>query len=637
MRGWMAGLLLLPLSASAQVFSGVSTGAVGNISVDLDLHAFDLSDTTTSRTLSDCAAPCPVSFDATATMVAGKEITWLTFIWDFGDSNAGTIARGGINRSLNTSGFGPVAFHPYEPLDAEYDDDCGAGASTCAVFTGSITVYAVVSGVLESTALTFTVQVEKPSTTWAGAATDCYGATSTGCPSGADYLGATPSFSTCQSAATQVLFQRGGTYTMSSGQTVGNNKCRWGAYHTGADPIIDVTATSGSALDPNATCGGHRVVGIDFDGPGTGSTDFAAGGKCLLVYDADIRVSGAGNEFNNLLEAGDSTPETPDNVQLVFYKVRAAVNGISGGGAASAFFCTCQRSAFVAGQIAGIQGSVEHNIRNASFKWNVYDANLFANEALNKDLLDLRADGDGDPVSEYAVVSRNQFSPDDTLALKIGETNSSCTTGSAFIRYVWVVENTFDIEANTPNLPMQTQVCGAAGTPGYTDHIVVALNYWNESNKTKAASDGFRIVDQVGSGGSGTKDGYRVLHNQGIWNGSTTLTSSPTLIEFSSTTDALCANNAFSLKMTGTPNICGGVTNTTNFEQSQSSPSDVWSVTAGYPTGYPVDLDDLKINSSDTNQHSAGTANLEPPIVRDVFGNACPNGSAEIGVHCIAD
>ncbi len=660
---WLVLTLLLAVSASAQpvivptglapafvpapnapvLIGGGSGGGGGGgasiITPDVDLLAFNLSDTTTSRIIEDCPPPCPVHLDATSTTATGKIITQLTFIWDFGDSDAGTVPRGGINRSLNTSGSAPVAFHSYEPTS--YPDNCGAGASTCKVYTGSLTVYAVDGASVVNQALPFTVQVENPDTTWPGAATDCYGASATGCPAGADFLGATPAFNACQTAATRVLFEKGQTFTMSAGQTVGSFKCRWGSYGSGADPIIDVTVASGGSITANSTCGGHRIVGIDFNGPGAGAVDLLNGGSCLLLHDSDVSAV-PGDEFSQILSAPDGTPPI-SNSQIYAYKARARNLGYTVGSAqGAAWFCSCEKSAVVGSELGNVNGDTEQTVRHAQFDRVVIDANEFFENAAsaNKDTIALRngsnVDNEWAP-SVYAVFSRNSCSVDFITCVKVGETNSGNTANNARIQNIWIAENSFEVGLGLGSAFVQLQVNGNATNPGYTEDIVFALNYGNESNKAHAAGNGVRFLDDV-AGGTGTKAGRRAIGNTFIYNGATTLTSSPTLIEFATTAGAVCANNTFSLKMSGTPTICGSsVPNETNFEESQASPSDLWSVTAGYPAGTNIDFNALRINSSDTNLDSTGTALIEPPIVRDVFGNTCPNGLTEIGGHCIAD
>jgi hypothetical protein len=280
---------------------------------------------------------------------------------------------------------------------------------------------------------------------------------------------------------------------------------------------------------------------------------------------------------------------------------------------------------------------VEQNLRSARFYKVVYDANVLSDNVPVKELIALRGTT---TESEYAVVSRNQLNARNSMAVTIGQSNSgSCDTEVLTgIQYIWLTENTVDIEADAPNIGFQIQVCGSSGSPGWTDDIVVMLNIINWSNSFHTASFQFGgVIDQIGSGGFGTKDGHKVLHNIMVWNGSNTVTLAQTVVDFESATRALCVNNAASLKASGTVTFCdAGVTSTTNHEDSSATPADLWGGTAGYPTAYPIDADDYKITAGDA-LDSAGTALTEPPVVLDIFRNACPNGSMEIGVHCIAD
>jgi hypothetical protein len=216
---------------------------------------------TPSRTA--CVAPCAVFFDARdttnsdwSTQLNYKGDRWREFVdlqytWDFDDPTSGNWDNGASNHSRNVD-TGPVAGHLYE----------SAGTYNARVVVSDGTNSASV------TSADIVVTAEDSHAGWAGANTHCVGnvlpvAGAGGCPAGAsvhqsaDFDTALATDCNIDSDAVRCLFNRGDTFTVSTGTNISNTgPSMVGAYGTGDRPIVNISG------------------GVEIFSPRSGSEDF---------------------------------------------------------------------------------------------------------------------------------------------------------------------------------------------------------------------------------------------------------------------------------------------------------------------------------------------------------------------------
>lgn len=210
--------------------------------------------------------PLAVFFDATGTTSATTTNPFgdLLYIWNFGDSGAGTFSNGARSGISKNVAYGPVAAHVYE---------------TAGTYTPTLTVF---DGLAAQTYTLPDIVVSA----WANDANTIAVSTSgdfTGAPAGStqvtssdfDTPGGT-SLATSLNAGKRVLFCGGETFTASATTTyTGASGAYLGAYGTGS-PIVNWTgAVSGTGfIRIGGTGTDLRIVGIEFDGTGTSGMIF---------------------------------------------------------------------------------------------------------------------------------------------------------------------------------------------------------------------------------------------------------------------------------------------------------------------------------------------------------------------------
>jgi hypothetical protein len=292
----------------------------------------------------------------------------------------------------------------------------------------------------------------------------------------------------------------------------------------------------------------------------------------------------------------------------------------------SMLFITTRESAVVGSEIGGAQGAVEHNVRMSNALRNVIDANEFFENQTNTEMVGIRNNGptpdEFDP-SAFVVIGRNSFAPVEVLPIFIGQYNTPGNKGR--IEDIWINEN--NAWGPVGGIPSMAKLFAEDTAASYLNRVVGRFNYWNPTGNLSAAGNQLRMFDV---GGNGTKADFYIDNNAMVYVPTPTHSGISNIID-SGGPMISCDNNViYDKSSTGTLDACSG---TSIDAGSVLVTTDPFDFTAGDPGNAPPDYDDLKITASSP-LHSTG---VPVPILLDVFGNACPQGSMEPGVHCIAD
>lgn len=187
----------------------------------------------------------------------------LKYAWDFGDSGSSGTGNWtyGSGRSRNVEDY-PVAAHVFE---------CSAGPC---VFGVSLTVTDYAG---DSATDTVQVTVVTEDAAWAPADTVCFGATATGCPTGATFTATSDFDAGFQTAAgTRTLYECGQTFVASSSPNVASaaaNGSLVGGYGSCAGNPPIVTWAPNSSLFDDGDLDGWRFRDIEFRATATPDAD----------------------------------------------------------------------------------------------------------------------------------------------------------------------------------------------------------------------------------------------------------------------------------------------------------------------------------------------------------------------------
>ena len=650
MKHWLAALLFLAAPACAQ-FTGSATGSsigaptvgggggggAGSITEAITATSFGAI-ATEGNTLTCTDWPCAVFFDATATVASGvtDPMHEVWYEWTFGDSEAGSVVRGGRTFSLN-EGLSPIAGHVY--TSTTWPSTCGASA--CAVHTVTLTATIESGGAQVSETATVTVNEISPRVLYATTNTTCYcdEATctdDTGCPASATNggdvsttLGAAEA--ACLAAAPQAcLFEGGVTFTGGSSVTYGADNVLLGSYGSGK-AIFQHNYTGTNPFKVNDTCGGTTIWNVQIDSTNASETSALfdnnnSGGnqlaKCFTVADVDI---GTGTNRPAIMTNfwADNTTQPDEHEQLYFYDVSVTDVGVSGVGT-PVYGLSCDRCFLIGGEISGIQGGVEHNIRFPQAVRVIVDAMLLDDSQNAKSLLTWRNHADdGYPTNQYNSTTRNAFAIGSSLGtpavpLELCGSNDLPST----IRDsedMWVLRNVFYESSNgSDQNPISRTKTGARTC----DDITIAENFYNFTGIEDGAAtsiQGFEL-----DGGAGTN--VRCRANVGVMTTAGRTASNIACNPGALSGEDVCENNVV-YGASGTNDICGS--SVTESADNIPVSSDPFNVAAGNPaSGTSTDWDDLDITTASALLDTGALDHLNT----DAKGQARPSGTTDPGV-----
>lgn len=278
--GLLAAIAIIPLPAWGQLAAGMSA----------------------SRTSG--TAPLYVFFDGTTDAGVSHtdpdvvEFRDLLCEWEFGDPASGSWSNSGKSKN---SASGCIAAHIYES-------------------PGTYTVTHRVSDEAGNVrTVSMDINVISPDVTWSGTDTVCFenGSGFAGCPAGARQI-STGSYNTAlangcdlngNNVSKRCLFRRGDRFTVSGSTQIWDGPILIGAFGSGLRPIIDGSASSGTAIhtfgrqNPAQRAGDIRIVGLEYIGAngvqGAGhavalcGSDAPGGIDDVLLMDLTVRSFGA--------------------------------------------------------------------------------------------------------------------------------------------------------------------------------------------------------------------------------------------------------------------------------------------------------------------------------------------------------
>jgi len=427
-------------------------------------------------------APLGVVFDATGTTDADVASPFrdLLYLWNFGDSEAGTWEYGANTAQSKNFATGAVAAHVYETP--------GTYTWTCVVWDG--TTADVETG---------TVTVTDPDTVFSTTNTVVVsnGTDFTGKPAGAQEVPSTTDFdatlATYAGSGKRVLFKRGDTFVSSAtGNLSAAGAMTVGAWGSGDLPIINATNIAGVININNTAVNDLRVMDLDIRGNGATDT-----GTAVLVGAAAI-------DNVTLLrltvsEIGKGMVVTAGGVPTGFVVQDCNVyNWYASGG--NGWFGKLFTSALMGNNFGPIGGgSAEHVVRiGQGVKVAVTNNNL-QGAAAKKHNLTLRADTHVTTAedTQYVVISDNKFFGDS--ATEIVHIRPSADS---------VREDIYDVIAER-NWIINGSL-GATGVIITASRVTVRNNIFDMSNRNSTVSVS---ISMDNTAGIPTPDDNRIYNN----------------------------------------------------------------------------------------------------------------------------
>ena len=377
-------------------------------------------------------APLYVFFDATAVTDASTSYPFhsLLYIWDFGDSGAGTYTTGRESGLSKNVAYGPVAAHLYASVGTYtvtltvFD----GYASKFYTYTNCVTVssqdsaYPTTATVVVSTSGTFT---DKPT-----------GATEV---TSSDFDAVIAAH---KGTNKRILFRTGETFTASAASTLaGVTGMTLGKFGGATRPTIDTAAALAYRL---LTLGGStntRITDLALSGGQT-----IDGQDSILIYDATgsdrvlvYNCTMAGSEVPIALTALTSADQ--------FDELAIFENSFTGMGTAISY------NVFGAGSRLGVLGNTfanpggTHHLRLTWVQGGAVSCNTFTGGVSDRDQIKLHAHtyaADTD-YTEEVVISDNSFAPEGTQCVAIGPQNN---TADERVRNV-ICERNLTVSATT--------------------------------------------------------------------------------------------------------------------------------------------------------------------------------------------
>jgi hypothetical protein len=346
-----------------------------------------------SRT--SCVAPCAVHFDATATTASGVTYPFheLAYEWDFDDTGAGTWSNSPTGASKETD-IGAVATHVYE---------------SAGTYVAALHVRAPNGDTADDT---LTITVTAGDSQWTGTTTRCICDTSnfTGCPAGAT-TAVTGDFdaalTTHVAAGRRVLFCRDGEFASSTHFSLNvAGPGMLGAYGSGADPIVDCTATWLRLSGSTANLDDWRIVDFDVRGSGADVDGISSSG----THDHVLMQRLTMQDFAGLIRFSTSVTEFEGQPPYEFvFVVENDLQQSIGGGGGYLVYGSGHKFAIL-GNYMHDSTAGEHVERHPYATRTIIAHNDMGEQATDKSVFTLRSStfGSGLPETIYVVISDNK-------------------------------------------------------------------------------------------------------------------------------------------------------------------------------------------------------------------------------------